>query len=95
MTPPSTGGRLARPPVVAFPGDSVGPVPMPTPPALADAPVLAHVTRGGVVESAHRGSVAVTAPDGSLLHAWGDPHDPVLPRSSNNIRKPTAPFECR
>jgi L-asparaginase II len=56
---------------------------MPTPSALADAPVLAHVTRGGVVESVHRGSVAVSAPDGALLHAWGDPHDPVLPRSSN------------
>ena len=56
---------------------------MPTPSALADAPVLAHVTRGGVVESVHRGSVAVSAPDGGLLHAWGDPHDPVLPRSSN------------
>ncbi|MBM6401516.1 asparaginase [Phycicoccus sonneratiae] len=56
---------------------------MPTPPALADAPVLAHVVRGGVVESAHRASVAVTAPDGSVLHAWGAPHDPVFPRSSN------------
>lgn len=55
----------------------------PTPPALADAPVLAHVTRGGVVESVHRASVAVTAPDGSLLHAWGATDDPVFPRSSN------------
>ena len=55
----------------------------PTPPALAEAPVLAHVTRGGVVESVHRASVAVTAPDGSLLHAWGAAEDPVFPRSSN------------
>jgi L-asparaginase II len=54
-----------------------------TPPALAEAPVLAHVTRGGVVESVHRASVAVTASDGSVLQAWGDPHDPVFPRSSN------------
>ena len=54
-----------------------------TPPALADAPVLAHVTRGGVVESVHRASVAVTASDGSLLHSWGDPLDPIFPRSSN------------
>jgi hypothetical protein len=52
-------------------------------PALAEAPVLAHVTRGGVVESVHRASVAVTASDGSVLQAWGDPHDPVFPRSSN------------
>ncbi|HET6968110.1 MAG TPA: asparaginase [Ornithinibacter sp.] len=55
----------------------------PTPPALADAPVLAHVIRDGIVESVHRASVAVTAPDGSLLHAWGAVDDPVFPRSSN------------
>ena len=55
----------------------------PTPPALADAPVLAHVTRGGFVESAHRASVAVTASDGGLLRSWGAPDDPVFPRSSN------------
>ena len=55
----------------------------PTPPALQDAPVLAHVTRGGVVESVHRASVAVTGPDGSLLHTWGAAEDPVFPRSSN------------
>jgi L-asparaginase II len=55
----------------------------PTPPALADAPVLAHVTRGGVVESVHRASVAVTASDGAVLHAWGTVDDPVFPRSSN------------
>jgi L-asparaginase II len=55
----------------------------PTPFALTDAPVLAHVTRGGFVESAHRASVAVTASDGSLLRAWGAPDAPVFPRSSN------------
>ena len=55
----------------------------PTPPALADAPVLAHVVRGGFVESAHRATVAVTASDGSLLHAWGAAASPVFPRSSN------------
>ena len=54
-----------------------------TPPALADAPVVAQVTRGGVVESAHRGSIAVTGPDGSVTDTWGDVHDPVFPRSSN------------
>ncbi len=55
----------------------------PTPPALADGPVLAHVTRGGVVESAHRGSIAVTTAGGSLLASWGSATDPVFPRSSN------------
>ena len=36
-----------------------------------------------MVESAHRGSIAVTAPDGTLSHGWGAPDDPVFPRSSN------------
>ena len=54
-----------------------------TPSALADAPVVAHVTRGGFVESAHRGSIAVTGADGSVTHAWGDADDPVFPRCSN------------
>lgn len=58
-------------------------MPQPTPAALADAPVVAHVVRNGVVESAHRASIAVTAPDGSVLDSWGDPLDPVFPRSSN------------
>jgi L-asparaginase II len=57
--------------------------PRPTPPALAEAPVVAHVVRGGVVESAHRGSIAVTGPQGDLVRSWGAPSDPVLPRSSN------------
>ena len=38
----------------------------PTPPALLEAPVLAHVVRGGVVESVHRASVVVTGPGESL-----------------------------
>ncbi len=54
-----------------------------TPPALAEPPVVAHVTRGGFVESAHRATIAVTAADGSLVHAWGAADDPVFPRSSN------------
>ena len=57
---------------------------MQTPPAvLTEAPVLAYVTRGGFVESVHRASVAVTAPDGSLAQVWGDAVTPILPRSSN------------
>ncbi len=54
----------------------------PTPPVLAEAPVVAHVTRGGVVESAHRGSIAVTDAQGTVLESWGAPHDPFLPRST-------------
>jgi L-asparaginase II len=54
-----------------------------TPPALLDAPVLAHYVRGGFVESAHRASVVVTTPDGGSELALGAIDDPVLPRSSN------------
>jgi len=54
-----------------------------TPPALDDAPVLAHYVRGGFVESAHRASVVATAPGGEHLLALGAVDDPVFPRSSN------------
>ena len=56
---------------------------LPTPAALDHAPVLAQVTRGGVVESVHRASVAVTAADGSVELELGSATDPVFPRSSN------------
>ena len=55
----------------------------PTPPALDEAPVLAHYVRSGFVESAHRASVVATAPDGTHLLALGAVDDPVFPRSSN------------
>ena len=51
--------------------------------ALTEAPVLAHVVRGGFVESVHRGTVVVTAPDGSVEWSLGDPTGAVLARSSN------------
>ena len=56
---------------------------LPTPAALADAPVLAHVVRGGFVESAHRASLAAVDADGSTTLALGGVDDPVFPRSSN------------
>ena len=46
-------------------------------------PVLVEVVRDGLVESVHHGRVAVTAPDGSLLGALGDPGTPIYPRSAN------------
>lgn len=57
--------------------------PTQTPPALDDAPVLAHYVRGGFVESAHRASVVVTSPEGEHLLALGAVDDPIFPRSSN------------
>lgn len=56
---------------------------LPTPAVLGEAPVLAQAVRGGFVESVHRGSVVVTAPDGSVELVLGDATDPVFPRSSN------------
>ena len=50
--------------------------------ALDDAPVLVHVTRGGVVESVHRATLVATTPDGGTLLRHGRVDDPVLPRSS-------------
>lgn len=54
-----------------------------TPRVLAEAPVVAHVTRNGLVESAHRGSIAVTHPDGTVDWSLGGVDDPFFPRSSN------------
>ena len=54
-----------------------------TPTVLGDAPVLAHLVRNGFIESVHRAAVAVTAPDGSLLKAWGIADQPIFPRSAN------------
>ncbi|MCV0402375.1 MAG: asparaginase [Chloroflexi bacterium] len=45
-------------------------------------PVLVEVTRGDRVESAHRGSICVSAPDGSLLASVGDPEQFIFLRSS-------------
>ena len=50
--------------------------------SLQEAPVVAHVVRGGFVESVHRGLAVVTAPSGEVEQAWGDPATPILPRSS-------------
>lgn len=54
-----------------------------TPDVLEAAPVLAQAIRGGFVESAHRASVVVTAPGGSVELELGNVTDPVFPRSSN------------
>ncbi|MFT3876243.1 MAG: asparaginase [Propioniciclava sp.] len=51
--------------------------------SLLDAPVLAHVVRGGVIESVHRGIAVVTDPGGAVAQAWGDPGTAVFPRSSS------------
>ena len=45
-------------------------------------PVLVEVTRGGRVESRHRGAVAVVDGDGATVLAIGDIARPVFPRSA-------------
>jgi L-asparaginase II len=45
-------------------------------------PILVEVTRGPLVESVHRGAVAIARADGSLLLSLGDMNTPVYPRSS-------------
>lgn len=51
--------------------------------ALTAAPVVAHVVRGGFVESIHHGTAVVTGPRGEVLLEVGDSSGPVFPRSSN------------
>ena len=49
----------------------------------ADAnPVLVEVTRGGRVESRHRGAAVIVDAGGRLVAAWGDIERPVFPRSA-------------
>ncbi|MCR4265304.1 asparaginase [Nitratireductor sp. ZSWI3] len=45
-------------------------------------PVLVEVLRGSVVESRHRGAVAVLDADGKVVAGWGDIDRPVFPRSA-------------
>ena len=45
-------------------------------------PVVAEVTRGGIVESQHRGAVAVVGSGAKLLASRGNIGDPVFPRSA-------------
>ena len=45
-------------------------------------PIIAEVTRGGIVESRHRGAYAVVDSAGRLVESAGDIETPVFPRSS-------------
>jgi L-asparaginase II len=48
-------------------------------------PVLAEALRGGIVESAHRGAVAVLDAGGAVHSAWGDIDRPIFPRSAVKV----------
>jgi L-asparaginase II len=45
-------------------------------------PIIAEVTRGGIVESTHRGAFAVCDANGKVIVASGDVSAPVFPRSA-------------
>ena len=48
----------------------------------AETPVLVEVTRGGMVESRHRGIAAIVDADGHVVAHWGDFEKPVYARSA-------------
>jgi L-asparaginase II len=51
--------------------------------AFESDPVIVEVVRNGFLESAHRGRVAITNPDGSLASSVGAEFAPMYPRSAN------------
>lgn len=50
--------------------------------ADAGAPVLVEVTRGGLVESRHRGAAVAVDSAGRIVEAWGDIEQPIYARSA-------------
>jgi L-asparaginase II len=46
-------------------------------------PVLVEVTRGALVESRHRGAIAVVDAAGQIVRSWGDIDQAIYPRSAN------------
>ena len=49
---------------------------------MQDNPILVEVTRGGLVESCHRGAVAIADANGRVLLGLGDIERPIYPRSA-------------
>jgi L-asparaginase II len=45
-------------------------------------PILIELTRGALVESVHRGALAICRPNGEVAVSIGDVHRPVFPRSA-------------
>ena len=48
-------------------------------------PDLVHALRGGIVESFHRGALAIVDADGATVRALGDIERPVFPRSACKV----------
>ncbi len=56
-------------------------------------PVLVEITRGGIVESRHRGSLTVVDTTGDIRLSLGDINLPVFPRSAIKALQAVASFE--
>src|SRR5215469_453573 len=74
---PATKISRARPP-----SHTINPTALKPPEAILANPVLVEVTRGDLVESVHRGSIAIARADGEIVLSLGDIATPVYPRSS-------------
>ncbi len=56
-------------------------------------PIMVDVTRGGVIESKHRGAIAIVDNKGNVKAAWGDIKRNIFPRSSNKALQALAMVE--
>ena len=54
---------------------------------------LVEVWRGEVLECVHRGHAVIAHADGSVIEAWGDPDQMILPRSSSKMLQALALVE--
>jgi L-asparaginase II len=61
---------------------------------MSDLPVIATVSRSGVVESRHHGSVVGLNSDGTIAFAVGDANGDIYPRSSTKPMLSIAMLEC-
>ena len=52
---------------------------------MASNPILAEALRGGIVESFHRGALAIVDADGAVHTALGDIDRPIFPRSAVKV----------
>jgi L-asparaginase II len=52
---------------------------------MTNNPVLVEVMRGGIVESMHRGALAVVDADGTVHSSLGDVQRPIFPRSAVKV----------
>ena len=67
------------------PGATVATPPLQISPVSTSNPDLVHALRGGIVESCHRGALAIVDGDGRLMASLGDIDRPIFPRSACKV----------